>query len=457
VSDSGGLGTLLAEYETWLAVERGVAANTLAAYRRDLRSYTRFLADRGLDDPAMVGSEPAGTEAVAAFVEHLKTARGEDGRTRFKPASVARALVAVRSFHRFCLVEGHLSADPSEDVTAPRVPQGIPKALAEGEIEALLAVVAIDDVSPGPVRLRDRAILETLYGTGMRISELVGLDLSALDLEDGLLRAFGKGAKERVVPMGRAASAAIVAWLPARLEIVARARRGDPDAVFVNPRGGRLTRQGCWKIVQRHGLRAGLGGRLSPHVLRHSCATHMVDRGADLRVVQELLGHASVSTTQVYTKVTQSRLRAVYDAAHPRARTLPFPTGDTPEPPGPSGGPGRLDLAAMADVTNATLRAQLEREQTRIRSQLEQMGHGGIGMAFDEGFADSGQVTAERGEVEALAGTLLDTLAEVEHALEKFDAGGYGQCERCGQPIAEDRLEAKPAARLCMSCASSRR
>jgi integrase/recombinase XerD len=324
---AGGLGTLLAEYETWLAVERGVAANTLAAYRRDLGAYTRFLVARGLDDPATVGSEPAGTEAVAAFVEHLKTARGEDGRPRFKPASVARALVAVRSFHRFCHLEGHLPADPSEDVSAPRVPQGIPKALSEGEIEVLLSAVAADEANPAPVRLRDRAILETLYGTGLRISELVGLDLGALDLEDGLLRAFGKGAKERVVPVGRAASAALRAWLPARAEIVARTRRGPVEAVFVNPRGGRLTRQGCWKIVQRHGVAAGLGGRLSPHVLRHSCATHMVDRGADLRVVQELLGHASVSTTQVYTKVTQARLRAVYDAAHPRARAIPFPAG----------------------------------------------------------------------------------------------------------------------------------
>jgi len=168
----------------------------------------------------------------------------------------------------------------------------------------------------------------------LRISELVGLDVGAVDLEEGFLRAFGKGAKERIVPVGQTASGAIEAWLPARATVLAQAKRGrsDPDALFVNPRGGRLTRQGCWKIVSAYGLRAGLGGRLSPHVLRHSCATHMVDRGADLRVVQELLGHASVSTTQIYTKVTQTRLRAVYEAAHPRARLrisaeLPVPSG----------------------------------------------------------------------------------------------------------------------------------
>ena len=241
--------------------------------------------------------------------------------------------MAVRSFHRFCLTEGHLALDPSEDVTAPRVPQGIPKALTEAEVEALLGAVTGD----GATALRDRAILETLYATGLRISELVGLDLGAIDLEEGFLRAFGKGAKERIVPVGHTASAAIEAWLPARVRPSwpgPGADRADPDALFVNPRGGRLTRQGCWKIVSAYGLRAGLGGRLSPHVLRHSCATHMVDRGADLRVVQELLGHASVSTTQIYTKVTQSRLRAVYDSAHPRAKLR-----SSPKLPVPSGGP----------------------------------------------------------------------------------------------------------------------
>jgi integrase/recombinase XerD len=320
---------LLAEHATWLAVERGVAVNTLEAYQRDLAAYRAFLGRRA-EGGAAVDVDGLTEGDVDAYVDHLKSARDADGKARWSAASVARAVVAVRSFHRFCVTEGHLSVDPSEDVTAPRVPQGIPKALTEAEIEALLGAVT----GESSVALRDRAILETLYATGVRISELVGLDLGALDLEEGFLRAFGKGAKERIVPVGLTARAAIEAWLPARSAVLARARRdrSNPDALFLNPRGGRLTRQGCWKIVSAYGLRAGLGGRLSPHVLRHSCATHMVDRGADLRVVQELLGHASVSTTQIYTKVTQSRLRAVYESAHPRAKlrtspNLPVPTG----------------------------------------------------------------------------------------------------------------------------------
>lgn len=318
------LARLLAEHATWLVVERGLAANTLAAYRRDLAAYAGWLRARGHADPGALSED-----VVAAFVAHLKTARDDEGRSRYAPASVARALVAVRSFHGFCVDEGHTGADPSEDVAAPRVPQGIPKALTEAEVEGLLAAAAADD---GPVGRRDRAILETLYATGLRISELVGLDVGSVDLEEGYLRAFGKGAKERIVPFGRTAAEAIGGWLPHRSEVVRTNRRADAEALFLNLRGGRLTRQGCWKIIRRHGLLAGLGGRLSPHVLRHSCATHMVDHGADLRVVQELLGHASVSTTQVYTKVTQARLRAVYESAHPRARRARTPAGAPPIP-----------------------------------------------------------------------------------------------------------------------------
>jgi integrase/recombinase XerD len=310
LAPAAGLAGLLAEHESWLAVERGLSVNTVAAYRRDLAHYARFLATKAVGAAADV--TPA---TVGAFVDHLRAAVDDDGRPRYRPASVARMLVAVRSFHGFCLMEGHTATDPSEDTGAPRVPQGIPKALTEAEVAALLDGVEGDD----PVACRDRAMLEVLYGTGLRISELVGLNLGDLDLDEGFLRAFGKGAKERVVPVGRTATTAVNAWLASRRAVIADARHPDLDAVFVNPRGRRLTRQGAWQIIQRHGLRAGLGERLSPHVLRHSCATHMVEHGADLRVVQELLGHASVSTTQVYTKVTQSRLRAVYDAAHPRS------------------------------------------------------------------------------------------------------------------------------------------
>jgi integrase/recombinase XerD len=227
--------------------------------------------------------------------------------------------VALRSLHRFLADEGRLPADPGAEVETPRVPAGLPKALSEPQVEALIQAVVGDDA----VARRDRAILEVLYGTGLRISELVGLRLGDVDLESALLRAFGKGSKERIVPVGRHAVAAVAAWLapggrPA-LAPVQWKRRGDAEAVFLNRRGGRLTRQGAWVVVKRWGTVAGLDGKLTPHVLRHSCATHMLDHGADIRAVQEMLGHASVSTTQVYTKVSKERLFAAYRAAHPRA------------------------------------------------------------------------------------------------------------------------------------------
>ncbi len=313
------LDALLDEYETWLRVERGLAPNSLAAYRRDLRRYAAYLRAHGEVDPARVDEA-----VVAGYVESLKQARTDDGMRRFKESSIARALAAVRSFHRFCVEEGLLLSDPSEEIGGPRVPQGIPKALTEAEVEALLDAVPGD----GPRPRRDRAILETLYAGGLRISELVGLDLGDVDLYDGQVRVLGKGNKERVVPLGRTARAALGDYLttgrpelerPARLRARTGSRLSEPG-MFLNARGGRLTRQGAWLIVRAAGDRAGLGDRLFPHVLRHSCATHMLDHGADIRVVQELLGHASLSTTQVYTKVSPERLRAVYDSAHPRAR-----------------------------------------------------------------------------------------------------------------------------------------
>jgi len=295
------------EYLSWLGVVRGRAANTLAAYRRDLAAYESWLADQGLDLNGV--TEPV----VERYVAHLRGI----GKA---PASVARALVAVRNLHRFLLDEGRLGLDPTGDVGVPRVPIGLPKALTEHEVASLLAAVG----RGSPKALRDRAILELLYSTGMRISELTGLSLGDLQLMDGTLRAFGKGAKERLVPVGSYARDALEDWLgpggrPAVIP-VRWARRDDAEAVFLNTRGGRLSRQGAWAVVRSYGNRVGLGARLTPHVLRHSCATHMLEHGADIRVVQELLGHASVATTQVYTKVTADRLQAVYDAAHPRAR-----------------------------------------------------------------------------------------------------------------------------------------
>ena len=295
------------EFLTWLAVERGRAANTLAAYRRDLRAYESWLACRG------VGLGQVAEDDVTAYVAHL----GAAGRA---PATVARALVTVRSFHRFLVDEGHTDADPTGEVGSPRVPQGLPKALTEEEVASLLGAVVGEDATGR----RDRAILELLYGTGMRISELVGLSLGDVSEDDGVARVFGKGAKERVVPLGRYARFAIAEWLTASgrgaMAPARWARRGDAEALFLNARGGRLSRQGAWGIVRRYADRVGLGDRLTPHVLRHSCATHMLDHGADIRVVQELLGHASIATTQVYTRVSTERLKSVYEAAHPRAR-----------------------------------------------------------------------------------------------------------------------------------------
>ncbi len=295
------------ELLTWLRVERGRAANTVGAYRRDLTAYVAWLDGQGL------GLADATPGVIAGYVTHLRSL----GRA---PASVTRSLVAVRSLHRFLAEEDLADRDPGADIDVPRVPAGLPKALSEAEIDRLLQVV----VGDGPWVWRDRAVLEVLYGTGARISELVGLSLADVDLGAALLRVFGKGAKERVVPLGRCARDALGEWLGPggrpTVEPERWARRGDAEAVFLNQRGGRLSRQGAWGIVRKYGDAAGLGDRLTPHVLRHSCATHMLDHGADIRAVQELLGHASISTTQVYTLVSSERLAQVYLAAHPRAQ-----------------------------------------------------------------------------------------------------------------------------------------
>jgi integrase/recombinase XerD len=295
------------DFLTFLAVEKGRSTNTLIAYRRDLRRYRAFLRERGRD----VGD--ARDDDVVAFVHALRT-------HGLAPASVARMSVAVRGLHRFLVAEEYCERDPAGDLEAPGVPRGLPKALAEEQITRLLdAVIGLE-----PVARRDRAILEVLYGCGLRISELCGLSLRDVDRDGSLLRVFGKGAKERVVPVGRLAARALDEWLctagRGALEPPRWRRRGDAEAIFLNARGGRLTRQGAWGVVRKYGDRAGLGDELTPHVLRHSCATHMLDHGADIRTVQELLGHASITTTQIYTKVSTERLMQVYLDAHPRAR-----------------------------------------------------------------------------------------------------------------------------------------
>lgn len=292
------------EYLTWLAVERGRSANTLSAYRRDLSAYEAGLTAAGCD---LLDAGPAEVE------RHLAGLRAA-GRG---PASVARALSAVRGLHRFLVDEGLRPDDPTADREGDRLPLRLPKALPEDAVVAILESVSGTD----PAARRDRALLEVLYGTGARISEVVGLDLADLAHGDGLVRVRGKGDKERLVPLGRHAGDALSAWLApqGRGGMAPRRwrRRGDAEAVFLNARGGRLSRQGAFGVVRQRA--AAVGHRLGPHALRHSCATHMLAHGADVRVVQELLGHASVTTTQLYTKVTDEHLRAAYEAAHPRA------------------------------------------------------------------------------------------------------------------------------------------
>lgn len=310
------------EFLTWLAVERGRAPSTLEAYRRDLRRYASWLGERGLGVAEVQEADLVRFLAEAAAGADEALPAGAERRP-VAPATVKRLAVSVRGLHRFLAVEHEGTADPGADVESPRVPAGLPKALDEDEVTRLLDSVTGDT----PVDRRDSAMLEVLYGTGLRAAELVGLSLADVDLDGGLLRAFGKGRKERIVPLGRLARQALERWFDpgGRPELVPAQwrHRGDAEAVFLNQRGRRLTRQGAWLVIKGRADAAGLGDRVWPHVLRHSCATHMLERGADIRSVQELLGHASISTTQVYTRVTSERLRSVYEQAHPRARRRP--------------------------------------------------------------------------------------------------------------------------------------
>jgi integrase/recombinase XerD len=294
------------DYLNWLAVERGRAQNTLLAYRRDLVTYEGFLRDHGRS------VEKASRTDVERHIAHLLSSGHSAG-------SASRALTAVRGLYRFRAEEGMKGDDPTIDVAAPHTGDRLPKALTEAEVIKLL------DTASGttPIDLRDRAMLELLYGTGMRVSELVGLSLGDMGSESGLIKVLGKGSKERLVPVGRFAEEALDLWLDhgGRPELAPRqwARRDDQEAVFLNFRGRRITRQGVWEVMSKRAREAHLHSKVHPHVLRHSCATHMLARGADVRVVQELLGHASVATTQIYTRVTVEHLRSAYESAHPRA------------------------------------------------------------------------------------------------------------------------------------------
>lgn len=291
-----------------LQVERGVAANTLAAYRRDLSRYREFLASEGIADEIAIRPEH-----VDAFLRHLRA-----GDTEHKPlaaSSAARTIVAVRGFHRFLAIETD-GDDKAVDVTPPTAARKLPKAIPLADVERLLAVYSGEG---GPVIRRDHALLEVLYGTGARVSEVTGLDVDDVDLTSRTIRLFGKGSKERVLPLGSFAADAVGAYLTRERPALAAKGRGTP-ALFLNQRGGRLTRQTVFAVLKHAADVAGVSAEVSPHTLRHSFATHLLEGGADVRVVQELLGHASVTTTQIYTMVSVQQLRETFSSAHPRAR-----------------------------------------------------------------------------------------------------------------------------------------
>ena len=280
-----------------LRVERGLALNTLSAYRRDLDQYLAFLEGREPD-----------RDLVEGFVTHLHS-------RDLAMSTVSRKIATVRGLHRFLVIEGMRQADPTLLLDSPRRPDPFPKAL---NIDETFRLIEAPDLTTVQGR-RDSALLEFLYGTGARVSEAVGIDLGKIDLEDRVALVTGKGSKQRLVPLGSKAVLAIARWLPDRLSIYARGQRGDP--LFLNMRGRRLTRQGAFDVVRANALRAGIESvKVSPHVLRHSAATHMVEAGADLRTVQEILGHATISTTQIYTRVSATHLVEVYVQAHPRSR-----------------------------------------------------------------------------------------------------------------------------------------
>jgi len=299
---------LLGRYIDHLAAERGLSVNTIEAYRRDLAMYRDYLAEVNIGDPREVVGEDLET-----FVAWLRARTSASG-APYASSSVARIVVAVRGFHQFLAREGLMTTDVSAELVIPQADRPLPKALSVAVVEQLLAAPSGSD--PPSRSRRDRAMLELLYGSGLRISELTDLDIDDVDELERLVTVSGKGDKHRVVPFGDLAAIALDGWLvQGRPALAPRSA-----AVFLNARGGRLTRQGAWKRIKAHAEQVGLADDISPHTLRHSFATHLIDGGADVRAVQELLGHASVTTTQIYTLVSRGALREVYERAHPRAR-----------------------------------------------------------------------------------------------------------------------------------------
>lgn len=292
----------LDEFLNYLMVERGLAENTLRAYRRDLSKYTRWLKSKKISFDEVASSD------ITNFMEYLRK-RG------LSAVTLKRNLAAVKVFHKFLVRDRFTDNLPTVGLKTPKVPQRLPRVLSVEEVEKLLS----KPVGKTPTVLRDKAMLELLYASGMRASELVALDLYDLDLETDYVRCFGKGSRERMVPFGSHARKALASYLGKARPQLTQGKRRSTSALFVNARGGRLSRQSCWKILKRYADLAGMKG-VYPHVLRHSFATHLLEAGADLRFVQEMLGHASISTTQVYTHVSRRHLKEVYMEAHPRAK-----------------------------------------------------------------------------------------------------------------------------------------
>lgn len=291
------------DFINYLRVEKGHSVNTLDAYARILRRYCAFMVERGI-------SRPAEIDMTAVRDYALSMGSGHEGPT-LSPGSLAQAFSAVRMFHRFLAAEGYCAGDPSPALDSPKLPSRLPRALTRAQVDKLLDIPAADEKG-----IRDRAILELLYATGMRVSELVGLDLENVDMETRAVTCLGKGGRWRVIPFGGHAADALNLYLSGARPVILRERRSR--ALVLNMRGQRLTRQGCWKVIGGRAVEAGMGDLVSPHVLRHTFATHLLEGGAGLPVVQQLLGHASIATTQIYTEVTREHLMDVYRLSHPR-------------------------------------------------------------------------------------------------------------------------------------------
>ncbi|WP_236690196.1 site-specific tyrosine recombinase XerD [Corynebacterium mustelae] len=301
---------LAVEWLMHLNVEKGASTNTLSNYRRDLQRYTTWLESLGIDDLGAVS-----TNHIESYVADLRRGDEAEGRKPLAASSVARALIVVRGLHKFGLTEGKLSVDVASEVSPPSTGRHLPDTLSISEVAKLIESIPNGEYA-GPTELRDRALLELLYGSGARIGEIMGLSVDDFNFAEEFLRITGKGNKQRLVPVGSLARAAIDQYLVRGRPVLAT---GASHALFLNKRGGSLSRQSAWTIIKNSADRAGITKKISPHTLRHSFATHMLEGGADVRVVQELLGHSSVTTTQIYTHITAENLRSVWATAHPRA------------------------------------------------------------------------------------------------------------------------------------------